>query len=97
MKRGNIRKSLTEGSQRIREHNLKTRKVKARYHLKIRVVSLQKRGKIKKKKKSKENSFSVVCFLSGFQIWEEKIFPSLPGKLYMCKALHFQLFPRKYM
>lgn len=51
MKRGNIRKSLTEGSQRIREHNLKTRKVKARYHLKIRVVSLQKRGKIKKKKK----------------------------------------------
>lgn len=64
MKRGNIRKSLTEGSQRIREHNLKTRKVKARYHLKIRVVSLQKRRKMKKKKKI--NPRRTVSALSVF-------------------------------
>jgi len=40
MKRGNTSKSLTERSQRIREYNLKTTKVKARFRLQIRVVSL---------------------------------------------------------
>lgn len=61
MKRGNIRKSLTERSQRIREHNLKTRKVKARYHFKIRVAPLQKEAKWKKK-----NPRRTVSALSVF-------------------------------